>query len=122
MREERATKDGEGRHVVFSDEDPALYRYRLDVIWGEGPILTTIGLNPPGIALDDDREPVLQKLKRYARRLECGGCRMLNVFAWRTRDYRQLFTVDDPVGPENTLRFLQAWVTRPAVACWGQHM
>ena len=66
MREERTEVGGEWRHAVFSDEDPALYRYCLDIIWGDGPILTTIGLNPSTADQFQD-DPTMARVEHASR-------------------------------------------------------
>jgi len=47
---------------------------------------------------------------------------MVNLFAWRARDPRELVRVDDPVGRANDAAIDDAiQSTALVVACWGEH-
>lgn len=97
------------------------YRYRLVIRWSEGDLLTVIGLNPSTAdeVLDD---PTLRRVKGFARDMGLAGVQMLNAFAWRSTDPSVLPKIADPVGPENTLANLAAWIREHspyAVAAWG---
>ena len=111
----------EVREAVFSPDK--IYRYRLDICWDTGlPTLATVGLNPSTAThLKDD--PTIRRGKGFAKRYGCGSYRMLNAFAYRSTDYKALFRVADPVGPENTIEFLNFWLDGTVgIACWGAHI
>ncbi len=107
----------ESRVATFSDCQK--YRYRLEIVWDlESPLLVVIGLNPSTAThLQDDN--TLHRVKGFARSFHCGGVRMLNAFALRSTQPGRLFTVKDPVGPDNTLEFLEANRTALTIAAWG---
>lgn len=115
------------REAAFSEDslvkEFGLYRYRLDITWDSTlPTLVTIGLNPSTAThLKDD--PTIRACKEFAKLLGCGTLRMLNAFALRSTDYKALFKVPDPIGPENTVEFLKHWWDGAiTVACWGSHI
>lgn len=100
-----------------------LYRYRLTITWDPSlPLLVVCGLNP-STADETKDDPTLRRVQGFARDMGRGGVLMLNAFAWRSTDPKGLLTVDDPVGPENTVENLCRWITEAgashAVAAWG---
>lgn len=108
--------NGQVRIASFSDCEK--YRLCLDIIWAEGPILTTVGLNPSTADhLKDD--PTIRRGIGYAQQWGYGGYRMLNAFAWRSTDRSALFKVSDPVGADNTLVYIKEHSTKTTIACWG---
>lgn len=115
------------REAAFSEDahvqQYGLYRYRLDITWDSTlPTLVTIGLNPSTATHTKD-DPTIRRCKEFAKAFGCGTLRMLNVFALRSTDYKALFRVPDPIGPENTLEFLRYWCDGAlTVACWGSHI
>ncbi len=121
-----------------SMSENGLYRWSLDRSWGEGPILVFIGLNPS--TADDIRDdPTTARCIAFARREGCGAIKLLNLYAFRTKDpayLRQLaampFNTEHVVGPENDLglRVSSSELLRSdgtvravygVVAAWGAH-
>lgn len=98
-----------------------MYRYRLWRLWGQGPLLGFIGLNPSTADAQID-DPTIRKCVGFARRAGFGGIEVCNLFAFRSRWPRALGEAADPVGPDND-SFLLAMAGRVAacVACWGNH-
>lgn len=98
------------------------YRYILERVWEEAlPPLAMIGLNPSvADALIDDR--TVGRACGFARREGAGGLLLGNLYAYRSTDPDALWTVDDPIGPEN-----DAWLAQiaarsfphPIVCAWG---
>lgn len=91
------------------------YRYLLTRRWGDGPAMTWIMLNPSGAdACEDD--PTIRRCIGFARRESCEAIHVVNLFALRAADPRELRASADPVGAG----FLQA---RPLASCivaaWG---
>jgi len=109
--------DGEKREAWFSE--CGLYRYLLDIVWDSSlPMMTTIALNPSKAShLVNDNTIV--RCKKFARLRGFGGYRMLNAFALRSTNPKQLFVAKDPVGRENTIDFLTAHRTPMTIAAWG---
>lgn len=96
------------------------YRYRLWRHWGDSyRRLTFVMLNPSTADAKDD-DPTIRKCMGFARRLGYSGISIVNLFALRATDPRELTKAEDPVGPENdeTLRTALATAHRFVVA-WG---
>ena len=98
-----------------------VYRYRLWRRWGNGDHITFIGLNPSTAdATFDDH--TIRKCMGFARRLGCDGVEMLNLFALRERQPRQMKAHRSPIGPRNDDYLVQyAKEAKRVVACWGVH-
>lgn len=112
-----STVGEETRGALYSPCDT--YRYVLNIIWNMSITpLTVIGLNP-STATEQVDDPTLRRVKGFARNWGYGGVRMLNAFALRSTDPKNLFKHKDPVGPENTLEFLKSMATDPTIAAWG---
>ncbi|MCK5130706.1 MAG: DUF1643 domain-containing protein [Candidatus Sabulitectum sp.] len=99
-----------------------VHRYSLWRIWDRDKAYAAfVGLNP-STADEYKNDPTVRRCINYARDWGYGGLIMLNIFAYRSTDPRNLYTVADPVGPDNDfhIRTLSsnAGVT---VAAWGNH-
>ncbi|WP_201281648.1 DUF1643 domain-containing protein [Methylosinus sp. Ce-a6] len=97
------------------------YRYSLERIWNATPPLVFVMLNPSTAdASVDDR--TIGRCIAFGEREGSGGISVVNLYAFRATDPEQLWTVDDPIGPEN-----DAWLDRiasmprtgPIVCGWG---
>lgn len=99
-----------------------VYRYWLHRAWdAQRRTAVFIGLNPSTAdAMKDDQ--TIRKCVGYADRWGYGGLMMLNVFAYRSRDPRDLLGVEDPIGRGNW-RAIARVAKSPAVgivvAAWG---
>ena len=96
------------------------YRYRLDRHWGSsGTHATWIMLNPSTAdALQDD--PTIRRCIAFTKAWGLDGLIVVNLFAFRATDPRQLTRAADPVGPANDDFIRQAvcpWSV--VVAAWG---
>lgn len=94
------------------------YRYSLSRIWDiELPTLSWCMLNPSTAdAVQDD--PTVRKCVGFARRWGFGSIHVVNLFAWRATDPRELDAVEDPVGPDAD-RWIQRAFRCPVVVAWG---
>lgn len=104
-------------HAVF---DPTRrYRYLLRRTWGSGPRVAFVMLNPnTADAVNDD--PSIRRCVGFARRWGFRSADVVNLFAYRTRDPRELARAADPVGPENDRYVRQAVARAELVVCaWG---
>lgn len=99
-----------------------IYRYRLTRIWGNGPNLNVIGLNP-STADEKQDDPTIRRCIQFARDWDYGGLVMTNLLAYRATDPKVLAKLEDScdaIGPDNW-----DWVVREAkeagrvVAAWG---
>lgn len=97
------------------------WRWRLWRLVGEGPTLAVIGLNP-STADETQDDPTIARLTERTRRLGFGRLMMLNLFAFRATDPREMKRAADPVGPENDRYLLSEAHAAGMVLCaWGTH-
>lgn len=81
--------------------DCGKYRYTLTRVWEERlPHVAFVMLNPSTADAEQD-DPTIRKCIGFAKRWGYGGLTVLNLYAYRSTDPRQLKKVWDPVGPEN---------------------
>lgn len=105
--------------------DCGAYRYRLIRHWGMDMPLPFIMLNPSTADATVD-DPTIRRCVGFARTLGYGGIGVWNLYAYRATKPADLWTADDPVGPENDrrLRNVLRWAHLqgvPVVAAWGAH-
>lgn len=105
--------------------DDGCYRYELDRTWGGGPVAVFVMLNPSTADASTD-DPTIRRCMGYARAWGLAGIKVVNLYAFRSTDPAGLWTVDDPVGPDNddVLRKVARDAAQrewPLVAAWGAH-
>jgi hypothetical protein len=96
------------------------YRYSLWRAWSaSNPRIAFILLNP-STADEERNDPTIRRCIGFARAWKFGSVEVVNLFAHRATDARELLKVDDPVGDENDLFLIQA-VERcsTVVVGWG---
>jgi len=112
----------EKREAVFSD--CRTYRYRLAQIWDETlDPLYWLMLNP-STADEVKNDPTVERCERRARMWGYGGSVVLNIFAYRATDPKDMRTAPDSIGPEN-----DKWIRELAavsndvtvIGGWGEH-
>ncbi len=97
------------------------YRYALTRIWGTGPRVLFVMLNP-STATEVQNDPTVERCERRARALGYGGFRVCNIFAWRDTDPRAMRAAADPVGPANDAAIRDGALWADAIVCaWGTH-
>jgi hypothetical protein len=97
------------------------YRYALTRVWGTGPRVLFVMLNP-STATEVQNDPTVERCERRARALGYGGFRVCNIFAWRDTDPRAMRAAADPVGPANDEAIRDGALWADAVVCaWGTH-
>ncbi len=105
--------------AVFSAD--GVYRYHLDRIIdsvGSGEMLFVM-LNP-STADEVEDDPTIRRCKGFTKREGLGKLAVVNLYAYRATDPKELKRVSDPIGPEN-----DAWLERASeeaditVAAWG---
>ena len=108
------------REAVFSD--CGYYRYSLSRTWEpDRPKVMFVGLNPSTADAEKD-DPTIRRCMGYARDWGYGGVLVLNLFAYRATDPRDLLRARLPVGEKND-HYL-AYSQRGAelvIAAWGNH-
>ena len=105
--------------------DCGRYRYRLQRTWGSGPQMTFIMLNPSTADAELD-DPTIRRCIAFAKREGCGGIVVVNCFAFRATDPKELVGIDGYpksgiVGPDNEkhLHEVIASSSGPIVCAWG---
>lgn len=81
-------------------DESRTYRYLLWRRWGEGPGVLWIMLNP-STADEHVLDPTLRRCLDYTKRWGFGEMVVANLYALRSTDPKELWRVDDPVGPDN---------------------
>lgn len=120
MIRKTATVGKENREAWYSEDE--VFRYLLEIVWDAAlPIMTTIALNP-STATENEDDNTIHRGKDFAVLFGCGGYRMLNAFALRSRDPKKLYLAKDPIGPENTIEFLKENSSDLRIACWGANI
>ena len=103
-----------------------VYRYTLFRDLGmQGPPLTAVMLNPSTADAQKD-DPTIRRLTGFAKSWGLGSLLVLNLFAIRATDPRDMMAAEDPVGPLNdeTIRHalqLAKDEDRAVLAAWGAH-
>ena len=96
------------------------YRYSLWRAWSPyHPRIAFILLNP-STANEQINDPTIQRCMGFARAWNFGSMEVVNLFAYRATNYKDLFNVSDPVGAENNRFLMQAFERCPTVVLgWG---
>jgi hypothetical protein len=90
-----------------------------------GKMATFIMLNPSTADAGRD-DPTIRKCSGFARRWQCDTLQVLNLFAVRATDPREMKRAADPVGPDNLHWFARTLPTGPSathlvICAWGVH-
>jgi hypothetical protein len=109
------------RSAVISD--CGTYRYLLTRQIGHNAASAVFIMLNPSVADADMDDPTIRKCAGFAARWDCGEFSVLNLFAFRATDPKDMRKAIDPVGPDNkqwfrdTLQGTDAMV----VCAWGAH-
>lgn len=107
--------------AVFSPD--RTYRYALTRTWDDShPPVVWIMLNP-STADAFKVDPTIRRCSRFSRSWGAGGLVVLNLFALRSTDPRNLRRHPDPVGPDNDLVIARHLfdIANPVICAWGTH-
>lgn len=112
-------------HSSAQLSDCGRYRYTLTRDWGEGRRAVFVMLNPSTADASED-DPTIRRCMGFARDWGYSGLLVLNLYAYRSTDPRELWKVDDPVGPDNDSHIRQCLTQAEVhgcvtVAAWGAH-
>lgn len=100
-----------------------VYRYRLERRIAQPPTgsLCFILLNP-STADETQNDPTIRRCMGYAAAWGYSRLIVVNLFAYRSTDPRQLRRVGDPYGPDNARQIISAaQAADHVVAGWGAH-
>ncbi len=118
---ERQFQKGDAFSIaVYSDCER--YRYSLTRVWDESGRKALFIMLNPSTATEVQNDPTVERCERRARALGFGAFRVLNIFAWRATDPRDMRAAADPVGPANDTAILESlpWADQ-VIAAWGTH-
>ncbi len=105
-----------------------IYRYSLVRLpeesdgWGpySGTSVCFIMLNPSTADAEED-DPTVRRCVDFSRRWGCGGIEIVNLFALRATNPKELKRVPNPVGPKNDEYLARAIASHAwVVAAWGE--
>lgn len=101
-------------------DETGKYRYQLWRIWDESKqIVVFIMLNPSTADADED-DPTIRRCIGFAKSWGYGGIKVVNLFAYRATNPKELTKVIDPVGIENN-KYIAITIEEAGivVAAWG---
>ncbi len=115
--------DGTYRQAVYSPCEA--YRYFLSMRWDftdAGRALTFLMLNPSK-ATELKNDNTVAGCEKRARAWGYAGCNILNIFAYRATDPKEMKKQADPIGPENDRFILDHCMGHhgDVVCAWGNH-
>ena len=97
------------------------YRYRLWRRWRSGPGVAFIMLNP-STADATHNDPTIERCHRRTVDMGFAALDVINIFAYRATDPRNLKACAQPVGPENDAILIETAKSAAMVICaWGSH-
>lgn len=110
------------RHSIAVYSDCQQYRYTLTRVWnGSGRKISFVMLNP-STATEVQNDPTVERCERRARAMGFGAFRVVNIFAFRATDPRDMRAARDPIGPENDAAITAAAEWADMILCaWGAH-
>jgi hypothetical protein len=115
---QHGSNEDRGAHISADGQ----YRYRLWRIWDDlAPMMVWVLLNPSTADAETD-DPTLRKCIGFAKHHRHGGVILVNLFAWRATNPKELPKVADPVGPDNDEHIqwaVRAPILATIVAGWG---
>lgn len=121
---QRKFSGGMKRSAELSSD--GLYRYVLVRRWGhEGGFATFVMLNPSTADATKD-DPTILRCIAFAASWGFSALHVVNLYAFRSTDPKGLWTVPDPVGPDNNAHIIgHAAVAKtqgmPVIAAWGNN-
>jgi len=100
------------------------YRYQLWRMWEGGEpqkLCAFIGLNP-STATEVEDDPTVRRCINYAKAWGFNGMFMLNAYAYRATDPKDMKKQDDPIGDGNDESIVVAgMIADKVICCWGNN-
>lgn len=98
------------------------FRYRLGRRWGDGPTVLYVMLNPSTADAEVD-DATIRRCIKFAQAHNFGELEVVNLFAYRATDPKDLRRAGYPVGPENDEHIAAAARDSAAVClAWGANV
>jgi hypothetical protein len=106
---------------AFFDEDK-IYRYLLHRKWGDSKKkITWIMLNP-STADEIVDDPTIRRCIGFSQKFHADELDIVNLFAFRSTNPKQLYSIDNPIGHDNDTYIKQSIETSFLVVLgWGNH-
>jgi len=108
------------KNAILSEDRK--YRYVLSRIWDETkPKVMIIGLNP-STADETEDDPTIGRCISFSKSWGYGGVYMLNLFAFRATQPKDMFNTQNPIGLENN-SYIEIYSKKveKIVCAWGNH-
>ncbi len=87
--------------------------------WGKGPVLLFLLLNPSTADHKKD-DPTIRKCIGFAKLLGYSAIRVVNLFAYRATDPKDMLAAADAIGPKNDYWLMRKASQADLVICgWG---
>jgi hypothetical protein len=100
------------------------FRYHLHRVWDRERDTQLFILLNPSTADEFKLDPTLRRCEGYARKWAAGGFEVLNIFAYRATDPRDLIAAGFPIGDRNDDYFIDrahAHRGRVVICGWGSN-
>lgn len=99
-----------------------MYRYTLWREWNSHLATVAFVMLNPSTADADNDDPTIRRCTNLARSWGYGSLEVVNLFAYRTSEPRQLRQALDPIGPDNDRYLLDAADrAQMLIIAWGIH-
>lgn len=99
-----------------------VYRYSLWRFWNKHIGYVAFVCLNPSTADEEKNDPTVRRCIDYAHAWGFGGLIMLNLFAFRATDPKELYSVEDPIGPDNDFHLRTASSNAGmTIVAWGTH-
>uniref|UniRef100_UPI00260AFB77 DUF1643 domain-containing protein n=1 Tax=uncultured Halomonas sp. TaxID=173971 RepID=UPI00260AFB77 len=105
---QRLMQDSPLMGAWFSLEVEPVYRYALWRVWSNHSPLLIVSMLNPSTADHRKDDPTIRRVIGFAKRDGFGGIIVLNAYAFRATNPRNMLAASDPVGPLNRMAFYQA--------------
>lgn len=98
------------------------YRYKLWRIWDSSRPMVAFCMLNPSTADETKNDPTVERCQQRAEHMGYGGLFVINIFAYRSTDPKELKKVEDPIGAMNNLYIVDVAQISDMVVCgWGKH-
>lgn len=110
------------RASVADYSDCEQFRYSLTRVWDETAARVTFVMLNPSTATELQNDPTVERCERRARAMGYGAFQVVNIFAYRATDPKDMRRAADPIGQANDSAILAAAQWGALVICaWGTH-
>lgn len=110
------------KHSVAVYSDCERYRYSLTRVWDAAGARVAFVMLNPSTATEVQNDPTVERCERRARAMGFGAFCVVNIFAYRATDPKDMRRTDDPIGPQNDAAIQDACAQAGQVICaWGTH-